>query len=101
MSTKELPRLSPLAPALDAPLRKLGVAVASLLPAEESDVSRDARSLLRRLVPDVTTNPHLLDGVPKFVTSLLDSLDRLEPKYRSERKAIEAAWIAVEGSTGH
>ena len=100
METKSLTRLSPLEPALEAPLRKLGVAVASLLPADEPDVSRDARSLLRRLVPDVTTNPHLLEGVPKFVTSLLDSLARLEPKYRAERTAIAEAWTQVEGSAG-
>jgi hypothetical protein len=83
---------------MEAPLKNLGAAVASLLPADEPDVSRDARCILRRLVPDVTTNPHLLEGVPKFVTSLLDSLARLEPKYRAERTAIAEAWARVEGS---
>jgi hypothetical protein len=100
MRTIATTRLSPLEPALQAPLKELGVAVASLLFADEPDVSHDARSLLRRLVPDPTTNADLLQGVPKFVMSLLDSLNRLEPKYRSERQTIEAAWIAVESRTG-
>ena len=34
-------RLSPLEPALEAPLKELGVAVAPLIPANEPDVSRD------------------------------------------------------------
>jgi hypothetical protein len=96
--TKALTRLSPLEAALEAPLMELGAAVAPLVPANEPDVSRDARSIIRRLVPDPTTNPHLLDGVPKFVTSLLDSLNRLEPKYGAERAAIATAWNKVEGA---
>jgi hypothetical protein len=83
---------------MQAPLKDLGNAVVALFPAEEPEVGRDARCLFRRLVPDVTTSPQLLDGVPQFVESLLDSLDRLEPKYSSERRAIAAAWVEVEGS---
>ena len=53
---------------------------------------------LSPLEPDLTTNPHLLGGVPKFVTSLRESPARIEPKYRSERTAIAEAWTRVEGA---
>lgn len=84
--------------AMQTPLKDLGNAVVTLFPADEPQLGRDARCLYRRLVPDVTTSPQLLDGVPLFVASLLDSLDRLAPKYSSERRAIAAAWTEVEGS---
>lgn len=97
MSKKASTRFS-VNPAMQTPLKDLGNAVVTLFPADEPHLSRDARCLYRRLVPDVTTSPQLLDGVPLFVASLLDSLDRLEPKYGAERTAIAAAWGKIEGA---
>jgi hypothetical protein len=34
--------------------------------------------------------------VPKLVTSLLDSLERLGPKYELQKRSIAVAWQQVE-----
>lgn len=94
-SPKEL-TLLPLSPAMEAVLKDLGQAVEPLFHADEPGVSRDARSVFRRLLPDVTKTPHLLGEVPRFVASLLYSLDHLSPKYDLQRKPIVAAWKEVE-----
>jgi len=88
--------LLPLNPDKEAVLRDLGRAVEPLFQADEPEVSRDARSVFRRLLPDVTRNPYLLSQVPKFVSSLLYALDHLAPKYDPHRKPILAAWKEVE-----
>jgi hypothetical protein len=91
--------LTPLTPAAEAALRDIGLAVEPLFCADEPAISRDARSLFRRLVPDVTKNPHLRGAVPKLVASLLDSLDRHGPKYTLEQRAIAGAWREVESAS--
>jgi hypothetical protein len=88
--------LAPLPPAAETALREIGLAVEPLFRADEPAISRDARSLFRRLVPDVTRNPHLRGAVPKLVTSLLDSLERLGPKYELQKRSIAVAWQQVE-----
>ncbi len=83
-------------PATEDVLRELGQAVQPLFRADEPYVSRDARSLFRRLLPDVTSNPRLLGAVPELVASLLYALDHLSPKYELHRARIVAAWKEVE-----
>jgi hypothetical protein len=77
-------------------LGNVGRAVEPLFLVEEPEVCRDAKSLFLRLVPDVTKNPQLLDEVPKLIASLLESLDRLAPRYAAHRSAIASAWAAFE-----
>jgi hypothetical protein len=81
-------------------LEALGRAVEPLFHADEPEVSRDARSLYRRLLPDVTTNQRLLGAVPRLVLSLLSSLDRLSPKHELHRQAVASIWDVVERSLG-
>ena len=88
-------RIAPLKPGMETPLRDLGRAAELLFGADEPGVCKDARSLFRRLVPDVTRNPHLLEEVPRLAVSLLERLDRLAPDYAQERKAMAAAWSEV------
>ncbi len=88
--------LLPLNPAMEAVLKDLGRAVEPMFQADEPEVSRAARSVFRRLLPDVTKTPQLLGEVPRFVASLLYSLDHLSPKYDVQRKPIAAAWKEVE-----
>ncbi len=89
-------RMSPLPPAAETALRDIGLAVEPLFRAAEPAISRDARNLFRRLIPDVTKNPHLRSAVPKLVASLLDSLDLQGPKYEAQQRAIAEAWLEVE-----
>ncbi len=86
----------PLNPATEAMLKDLGRAVEPLFHADEPAISRDARSVFRRLLPEVTRSPHLLEAVPELVSSLLFSLDHLAPKYDLQRRPIAAAWKEIE-----
>jgi len=88
--------MTPLPPAVETALRDIGLAVEPLFHADEPAISRDARSLFRRLVPDLTRNPALRGAVPKLVASLLDSLDLQGPKYEAQHRAIAEAWLEVE-----
>jgi hypothetical protein len=83
-------------PAAEAALKELGRAVQPLFHAEEPSIGRDARSLFRRLLPDVIGTPRLLGAVPGLVASLLYSLDHLAPKYELQRMRIAAAWKEIE-----
>jgi hypothetical protein len=86
----------PLKPATETALGELGRAVELLFSVDEPDVARDARSLYRRLQPDVTKNQRLLSAVPRLVRSLLSSLDLLAPKHGVHRQTITMIWAAVE-----
>jgi len=86
----------PLKSATETALGELGRAVAPLSQAEGPDVCRDARSLYRRLVPEVTKSQRLLSAVPRLVLSLLSSLERLAPKHGVHRRTIAAIWVEVE-----
>jgi hypothetical protein len=88
----------PLNPATLTALEALGRAVEPLFHFDEPEVSRDARSLYRRLMPDVTTNQRLLSAVPRLVSSLLSSLERLSPKHDLHRQAVASLWDVVERS---
>lgn len=87
--------MPPLTPAAEEALREIGRAVEPLFHAEEPGVCRDAKSLFRRVAPNVTTNQQLLNAVPRLVQSLLESLNRLGPKYEIPRGAIATAWAEV------
>jgi hypothetical protein len=86
----------PLKAATETALGELGRAVEPLFHVEESDVCRDARSLYRRLLPEVTKSQRLLSAVPRLVLSLLSSLERLAPKHGVHRQTIAAIWVEVE-----
>ena len=88
----------PLKPATKTALKELGRAVEPLFHVDEPDVSRDARSIFRRLQPDVTENQRLLSAVPRLVHSLLSSLDLLAPKYGVHRQTITTIWTEVEST---
>jgi hypothetical protein len=86
----------PLKPATENVLEELGRAVEPLFHAAEPHVCRDARSIYRRLLPDVTKNEILLETVPHLVVSLLHSLEILAPKYDLQFRTVETAWAEVE-----
>ena len=88
----------PLDPATAARLEAVGPLLEPLFSVEEPEVSRDARSLYRRLAPQITTSQRLLSSVNRLGDSLLASLDRLAPKHDGPRRALAAAWAEVERS---